>query len=171
MSSNRRDDDLAYGEYHGQGGDGDESGERGLIGDMGRRFFGGNKPQASRLPCYPLCCSSPTALIFSSPAIPSLFTSFYFLHFPPPRFSFCPPLLTYTSRANSRALHPIRAACRSCSTRFTRPSTKSDPTSRINSPIKMINLKDNNRSNRVATLDRDSLRHSPGKNTIHNIAS
>lgn len=46
MSSNRRDDDLAYGEYHGQGGD--ESGERGLIGDMGRRFFGGNKPQGQQ---------------------------------------------------------------------------------------------------------------------------
>ncbi|KAI8943099.1 hypothetical protein NX059_001129 [Plenodomus lindquistii] len=36
----RRDDDLAYGDYHGQeGGEGD----RGLIGDMGRRFFGGRK--------------------------------------------------------------------------------------------------------------------------------
>lgn len=40
MAHNRRDDDLAYGDYHGQeGGDGD----RGLIGDMGRRLFGGRK--------------------------------------------------------------------------------------------------------------------------------
>lgn len=37
----RRDDDLAYGDYHGQG-DGEE-GDRGMIGDMGRRFFGGKK--------------------------------------------------------------------------------------------------------------------------------
>ncbi|KAH7132532.1 hypothetical protein B0J11DRAFT_521930 [Dendryphion nanum] len=44
--SNRRDDDLAYGEYHGQGGD--ATGDRGLIGDMGRRFFGGNKPQGQQ---------------------------------------------------------------------------------------------------------------------------
>lgn len=36
----RRDDDLAYGEYHGQQG---EEGDRGMIGDMGRRFFGGRK--------------------------------------------------------------------------------------------------------------------------------
>lgn len=35
----RRDDDLAYGDYHGQG-EGQE-GDRGLIGDVGRRFFGG----------------------------------------------------------------------------------------------------------------------------------
>ncbi|KAJ4376274.1 hypothetical protein N0V83_001557 [Neocucurbitaria cava] len=38
--SNRRDDDLAYGDYHGDEG---EEGDRGLIGDMGRRFFGGRK--------------------------------------------------------------------------------------------------------------------------------
>jgi hypothetical protein len=37
----RRDDDLAYGDYHGQ--QGGEEGERGLVGDMGRRFFGGKK--------------------------------------------------------------------------------------------------------------------------------
>ncbi|KAJ4366683.1 hypothetical protein N0V95_000010 [Ascochyta clinopodiicola] len=37
----RRDDDLAYGDYHGQA-EGDEA-DRGMIGDMGRRFFGGNK--------------------------------------------------------------------------------------------------------------------------------
>jgi len=36
----RRDEDLAYGDYHEQeGGEGD----RGMIGDMGRRFFGGRK--------------------------------------------------------------------------------------------------------------------------------
>ncbi|KAF4546230.1 Phospholipase d active site-containing protein [Lasiodiplodia theobromae] len=33
--SNDHDDNLAYGDYHG-----DESGERGLIGDFGRRFLG-----------------------------------------------------------------------------------------------------------------------------------
>lgn len=38
--SNRRDDDLAYGDYYGQGGG---EGDRGLVGDMGRRFFGGKK--------------------------------------------------------------------------------------------------------------------------------
>lgn len=37
----RRDDDLAYGDYHGQG-EGQE-GDRGFVGDMGRRFFGGKK--------------------------------------------------------------------------------------------------------------------------------
>jgi hypothetical protein len=37
------DDDLAYGEYHGQGGDG-ETGERGFIGDTFRRFAGGRRP-------------------------------------------------------------------------------------------------------------------------------
>jgi len=36
----RRDDDLAYGDYHGQEGD---EGDRGLIGDMGRRFGFGRK--------------------------------------------------------------------------------------------------------------------------------
>lgn len=44
----RRDDDLAYGEYHEQEG---QEGDRGLIGDMGRRFgFGrkeNNQPQSS----------------------------------------------------------------------------------------------------------------------------
>lgn len=46
--ANRRDDDLAYGEYHGQGQEGGE-GERGFIGDVGRRFFGGNKPQGEQV--------------------------------------------------------------------------------------------------------------------------
>jgi hypothetical protein len=41
MAHNRRDDDLAYGEYHGDQ-DGAE-GDRGLMGDMGRRLFGGKK--------------------------------------------------------------------------------------------------------------------------------
>lgn len=36
----RRDDDLAYGDYHGQGG---EEGDRGFVGDMGRRFGFGRK--------------------------------------------------------------------------------------------------------------------------------
>jgi phospholipase D1/2 len=40
MAYNRRDDDLAYGDYHGEGG---AEGDRGLIGDMGRRLFGGKK--------------------------------------------------------------------------------------------------------------------------------
>jgi hypothetical protein len=39
LKMSRRDDDLAYGDYHGQG-EGQE-GDRGLIGDVGRRFFGG----------------------------------------------------------------------------------------------------------------------------------
>jgi phospholipase D1/2 len=37
------DDDLAYGEYHGQGGS-DETGERGFLGDTFRRFAGGRRP-------------------------------------------------------------------------------------------------------------------------------
>lgn len=41
MAYNRRDDDMAYGDYHQQQ-EGQE-GERGFIGDMGRRVFGGNK--------------------------------------------------------------------------------------------------------------------------------
>jgi hypothetical protein len=41
MAYNRRDDDLAYGDYHGQQ-EGQE-GDRGMIGDMGRRLFGGRK--------------------------------------------------------------------------------------------------------------------------------
>jgi hypothetical protein len=42
MAYNRRDDDLAYGEYHEQNREGAE-GDRGLIGDMGKRLFGGKK--------------------------------------------------------------------------------------------------------------------------------
>jgi hypothetical protein len=42
MAYNRRDDDLAYGEYHDQDRDGAE-GDRGFVGDMGRRLFGGRK--------------------------------------------------------------------------------------------------------------------------------
>lgn len=43
MAYNRRDDDLAYGDYHGeqQPPREGEEGERGFIGDMGKRFFGG----------------------------------------------------------------------------------------------------------------------------------
>jgi hypothetical protein len=43
MAYNRRDDDLAYGDYHDEGGDGDDGADRGLVGDMGRRLFGGRK--------------------------------------------------------------------------------------------------------------------------------
>ncbi|KAL5395708.1 hypothetical protein PMIN06_003567 [Paraphaeosphaeria minitans] len=42
MAHNRRDDDLAYGDHYGQQQEG-EDGERGFIGDMGRRVFGGQK--------------------------------------------------------------------------------------------------------------------------------
>lgn len=41
MARRSRDDDLAYGEYNP--GRDDEEGERGMIGDMGRRLFGGRK--------------------------------------------------------------------------------------------------------------------------------
>ncbi|KAF1967898.1 phospholipase D/nuclease [Bimuria novae-zelandiae CBS 107.79] len=47
MASNRRDDDMAYGDYHGQQREGEE-GERGFIGDMGRRVFGGRKENAQQ---------------------------------------------------------------------------------------------------------------------------
>jgi hypothetical protein len=43
MAYNRRDDDLAYGDYHGQG-EGQE-GDRGFVGDMGRRLFGGGRKE------------------------------------------------------------------------------------------------------------------------------
>ncbi|KAF2182006.1 phospholipase D/nuclease [Zopfia rhizophila CBS 207.26] len=43
MAYNRHDDDLAYGDYHGQGQQEGGEGERGLIGDMGKRLFGGGK--------------------------------------------------------------------------------------------------------------------------------
>jgi hypothetical protein len=42
MAYNRRDDDLAYGEYN-PGRDSQEEQDRGMIGDMGRRLFGGKK--------------------------------------------------------------------------------------------------------------------------------
>lgn len=42
MAYNRRDDDLAYGEYN-PGRDSQEEQDRGTIGDMGRRLFGGRK--------------------------------------------------------------------------------------------------------------------------------
>ncbi|KAH9867037.1 hypothetical protein IAQ61_007628 [Plenodomus lingam] len=41
----RRDDDLAYGDYNEQEG---RQGDRGLIGDMGRRFFGGGRKEDSQ---------------------------------------------------------------------------------------------------------------------------
>lgn len=47
MAYNRRDDDLAYGEHHGQQQEGEE-GERGFVGDMGRKFFGGHKEVSTR---------------------------------------------------------------------------------------------------------------------------
>ena len=43
MAYNRPDDDLAYGPYHGQGPPEGEEGERGFIGDVGKRLFGGRK--------------------------------------------------------------------------------------------------------------------------------
>ncbi|KAH5422620.1 phospholipase [Parastagonospora nodorum] len=46
MAHNRRDDDLAYGDYHGQQ-EGQE-GDRGMIGDMGRRLFGGKKENSQQ---------------------------------------------------------------------------------------------------------------------------
>lgn len=47
MAYNRRDDDLAYGDYRGQDQGQQGDGERGFIGDMGKRFFGGgSQPQA-----------------------------------------------------------------------------------------------------------------------------
>lgn len=51
MAYNRRDDDnMAYGDYHGQQQQQQEGeeGERGFIGDMGRRVFGGNKEVCMR---------------------------------------------------------------------------------------------------------------------------
>jgi phospholipase D1/2 len=47
MAYNRRDDDLAYGEYHGRPQPEGEEGERGFIGDMGKRFFGGRNNVSS----------------------------------------------------------------------------------------------------------------------------
>lgn len=54
MAYNRRDDreDMAYGDYHGQQQEGEE-GERGFIGDMGRKVFGGHK-EVSALLILPL---------------------------------------------------------------------------------------------------------------------
>lgn len=47
---NYQDDDLAYGEYHERGGgdDGAGHGQRGLFGDLGRRFLGGTRPQSGQ---------------------------------------------------------------------------------------------------------------------------
>jgi hypothetical protein len=49
----RRDDDLAYGEYHGQEG---QEGERGLVGDMGRRFGFGRKEVSTFISFETPCC-------------------------------------------------------------------------------------------------------------------
>lgn len=50
--SNEQDDHLAYGDYHG--GARDESGERGLIGDFGRRLLGqGPEAEPSVSPAPP----------------------------------------------------------------------------------------------------------------------
>lgn len=46
----RNDDNLAYGEYHGDPNEAQE-GERGFIGDVGRRFFGGSKPDQQASSC------------------------------------------------------------------------------------------------------------------------
>jgi hypothetical protein len=45
MAYNKPDDDLAYGSYHGQGQPEGEQGERGFIGDVGKRLFGGGRRQ------------------------------------------------------------------------------------------------------------------------------
>lgn len=51
--SNRRDqdDNLAYGDYHGQGQGDAQDGDRGFIGDMGRRFFGNKNPHQGEQVC------------------------------------------------------------------------------------------------------------------------
>jgi hypothetical protein len=60
MAYNRRDDDLAYGDYHDEGGDEGEGADRGMVGDMGRRLFGGRKqvrevsPKWPFVPLYPV---------------------------------------------------------------------------------------------------------------------
>lgn len=56
----RQDDDLAYGDYHGQG----EEGNRGMIGDMGRRFFGGKQEVCAFL--RPQCCHRYTVCMMRS---------------------------------------------------------------------------------------------------------
>jgi hypothetical protein len=64
MAYNRRDrdDDLAYGDYHGQPQREGEEGERGFIGDMGKRFFGGGNNvssiSGSTIPFGSFCSSS-----------------------------------------------------------------------------------------------------------------
>jgi hypothetical protein len=58
MSYNRRDDDLAYGDYHGQGEA--QEGDRGFVGDVGRRLFGGRKevrPVSTQRSAVPLLCT------------------------------------------------------------------------------------------------------------------
>lgn len=57
MAYNRRDDDLAYGDYPGQQHEGGE-GDRGLIGDVGRRFFGGGKKNVSTWMLLHQCLSA-----------------------------------------------------------------------------------------------------------------
>lgn len=47
MANNRRDDDLAYGDYYQGGGEGD----RGIVGDMGRRLFGGSRKEVRTVVC------------------------------------------------------------------------------------------------------------------------
>jgi hypothetical protein len=65
MAHNRRDDDLAYGEYHGDR-DGAE-GDRGLMGDMGRRLFGGKKEVRPLSTKQPSChCTPCTHSMYSS---------------------------------------------------------------------------------------------------------
>lgn len=41
MARNRSDDDLAYGSYYGQDQHEGEGADRGFIGDVGKRLFGG----------------------------------------------------------------------------------------------------------------------------------
>lgn len=48
MAYNQRDDDLAYGDDHRQQREGQE-GDRGFIGDVGKRIFGGGRPVSPTL--------------------------------------------------------------------------------------------------------------------------
>lgn len=154
MAPNRHDDDLAYGNLPGdEGGDGD----RGLIGDMGRRLFGGKKEvrllsaNLYRAVIRALCayCIRPSSLgatwscCHSAVAIPLLpFTSRGLIQARHSIIRTNPSLATgelrnwflsahnhnlrpcandKSFRALSHIKHPpTPAACRSCSTSFTR---------------------------------------------------
>jgi phospholipase D1/2 len=50
-----RDDDLAYGEYHGQQGQEGQEGDRGFLGDTFRRFAGIGKLQGAQQQQQQVC--------------------------------------------------------------------------------------------------------------------